>query len=108
MVPYPRIAKRMKLIDHLFIEGNGKEYYLNILQIKRFCLLQFNIDLNKHAVGSGLIINVGYSSLLGFDLYLGRYSVSVDAFSWSCRNLITYGRNRSHHDDYYTGNDDGW
>ena len=99
----PRIAKKMRLFDYLFIEDYGKEYYLNILQIKRFCLLQFNIDLNEYAGSSGLLINVGHSSLLGFDLHIWRYSVSVDALSWSGRNLITY---RSYRNECYTENAD--
>ena len=89
----------MKLIDYLVVEDFGKEYYLNILQIKRFCLLQFNIDLNEYAGSSGLLVNVGHSSLFGFDLHIWRYSVSVDVLSWYCRNLNTY-RN-----EYYTENE---
>ena len=89
----------MKLIDYLFVEDFGKEYYLNILQIKRFCLLQLNIDHNEYAGSSGLLVNIGHSSLFGFDLHIWRYSVSVDVLSWSCRNLITY-RN-----EYYTENE---
>lgn len=80
----------MKLIDYLFVDDFGKEYYLNILQIKRLCLLQFNIDLNEYANSTGLLVNVGHSSLFGFDLTIWRYSVSVDVLSWNCRNLITY------------------
>jgi hypothetical protein len=90
----------MKLIDYLFVDDFGKEYYLNILQIKRLCLLQFNIDLNEYAGSSGLLVNIGHSSLCGFGLHIWRYSVSVDVLSWSCRNLITY-RN-----EYYTENAD--
>jgi len=89
----------MKLIDYLFVDDFGKEYYLNILQIKRLCLLHFNIDLNEYAGSSGLLVNVGHSSLFGFDLTIWRYSVSVDVLSWSGRNLITY-RN-----EYYTENE---
>ena len=90
----------MKLIDYLFVEDFGKEYYLNILQTKRLCLLQFNIDLNEYAGSSGLLVNVGHSSLFGFDLHIWRYSVSVDVLSWYYRNLNTY-RN-----EYYTENAD--
>ena len=82
--------RKMKLIDYLFVDDFGKEYYLNILQIKRLCLLQFNIDLNEYAGSSGLLVNVGHSSLFGFDLHIWRYSVSVDALSWFCRNLNSY------------------
>ena len=57
----------MKLIDYLFVDDFGKEYYLNILQIKRLCLLQLNVDLNEYAGSSGLLVNVGHSSLFGFD-----------------------------------------
>ena len=91
--------RKMKLIDYLFVDDFGKEYYLNILQIKRLCLLQFNIDLNEYAGSSGLLVNVGHSSLFGFDLTIWRYSVSVDVLSWYCRNLNTY-RN-----EYYTENE---
>ena len=80
----------MKLTDYLFVEDFGKEYYLNILQIKRFCLLQFNIELNEYAGSSGLLVNVGHTSLFGFDVQIWKYSVSVDVLSWYCRNLITY------------------
>ena len=89
----------MKLTDYLVVEDFGKEYYLNILQIKRFCLLQLNIDLNEYAGSSGLLVNVGHSSLFGFDLHIWRYSVSVDVLSWYCRNLNTY-RN-----EYYSDNE---
>ena len=82
--------RTMKLIDYLFVDDEGKEYYLNILQIKRLCLLQFNIDLNEYAGSSGLLVNVGHSSLFGFDLHIWRYSVSVDVLSWFCRNLNSY------------------
>ena len=82
--------RTMKLIDYLFVDDFGKEYYLNILQIKRLCLLQFNIDLNEYAGSSGLLVNVGHSSLFGFDLTIWRYSVSVDVLSWFCRNLNSY------------------
>ena len=82
--------RKMKLIDYLFVDDFGKEYYLNILQIKRLCLLQFNIDLNEYAGSSGLLVNVGHSSLFGFDLHIWRYSVSVDVLSWFCRNLNSY------------------
>ena len=92
--------EQMKLIDYYATEDCGKEYYLNILQIKRLCLLQFNIDLNEYAGSSGLLVNVGHSSLFGFDLHIWRYSVSVDVLSWYCRNLNTY-RN-----EYYTENAD--
>ena len=80
----------MKLTDYLFVEDFGKEYYLNILQIKRFCLLQFNIELNEYAGSSGLLVNVGHTSLFGFDVQIWKYSVSVDVLSWYCRNLNTY------------------
>jgi hypothetical protein len=89
----------MKLIDYLFVEDFSKEYYLNILQIKRFCLLQLNIDLNEYAGSSGLLVNVGHTSLFGFDVQIWKYSVSVDVLSWYCRNLNTY-RN-----EYYTENE---
>ena len=89
----------MKLIDYLFVEDFSKEYYLNILQIKRFCLLQLNIDLNEYAGSSGLLINVGHTSLFGFDVQIWKYSVSVDVLSWYCRNLNTY-RN-----EYYSDNE---
>ena len=89
----------MKLTDYLFVEDFGKEYYLNILQIKRFCLLQFNIELNEYAGSSGLLVNVGHTSLFGFDVQIWKYSVSVDVLSWYCRNLNTY-RN-----EYYTENE---
>ena len=89
----------MKLTDYLFVEDFGKEYYLNILQIKRFCLLQLNIDLNEYAGSSGLLVNVGHTSLFGFDVQIWKYSVSVDVLSWYCRNLNTY-RN-----EYYTKNE---
>ena len=82
--------RKMKLIDYLFVDDFGKEYYLNILQIKRLCLLQFNIDLNEYAGSSGLLVNVGHSSLFGFDLTIWRYGVSVDVLSWFCRNLNSY------------------
>jgi hypothetical protein len=90
----------MKLIDYYATEDCGKEYYLNILQIKRLCLLQFNIDLNEYAGSSGLLVNIGHSSLFGFDLQIWRYSVSVDVLSWYCRNLNSY------RDEYYTENAD--
>ena len=89
----------MKLIDYLFVEDFGKEYYLNILQIKRLCLLQFNIELNEYAGSSGLLVNVGHTSLFGFDVQIWKYSVSVDVLSWYCRNLNTY-RN-----EYYSDNE---
>ena len=89
----------MKLIDYLFVEDFSKEYYLNILQIKRFCLLQLNIDLNEYAGSSGLLVNVGHTSLFGFDVQIWKYSVSVDVLSWYCRNLNTY-RN-----EYYSDNE---
>ena len=92
--------RKMKLIDYLFVDDFGKEYYLNILQIKRLCLLQFNIDLNEYANSSGLSVNIGHSSLFGFDLTIWRYSVSVDVLSWFCRNLNSY------RDEYYTENAD--
>ena len=88
----------MKLTDYLFVEDFGKEYYLNILQIKRLCLLQFNIDLNEYAGSSGLLVNVGHTSLFGFDVQIWKYSVSVDVLSWYCRNLNTYCN------EYYTDN----
>ena len=89
----------MKLIDYLFVEDFSKEYYLNILQIKRVCLLQLNIDLNEYAGSSGLLVNVGHTSLFGFDVQIWKYSFSVDVLSWYCRNLNTY-RN-----EYYTENE---
>ena len=86
------ILRKMKLIDYLFVDDFGKVYYLNILQIKRLCLLQFkfNIDLNEYTGSSGLRVNIGHSSLFGFDLHIWRYSVSVDVLSWFCRNLNSY------------------
>ena len=90
----------MKLIDYLFVDDFGKEYYLSILQIKRLCLLQFNIDLNEYAGSSGLRVNVGHSSLFGFDLQIWKFSVTVDVLSWFCRNLNSY------RDEYYTENAD--
>jgi hypothetical protein len=92
--------KTMKLIDYYATEDYGKEYYLNILQIKRLCLLQFNIDLNEYAGSSGLLVNIGHSSLFGFDLQIWKFSVTVDVLSWFCRSLNTY-RN-----EYYTENAD--
>jgi hypothetical protein len=90
----------MKLIDYLVVDDFGKEYYLNILQIKRLCLLQFNIELNEYTGSSGLLVNVGHTSLFGFDLQIWKFSVSVDVLSWFCRNLNTY------RDEYYTENAD--
>jgi hypothetical protein len=92
--------KTMKLIDYCATEDYGKEYYLNILQIKRFCLLQLNVDLNEYGGSSGLLVNIGHSSLFGFDLHIWKYSVSVDVLSWFCRSLNTY------RDEYYTENAD--
>jgi hypothetical protein len=90
----------MKLIDYCATEDYGKEYYLNILQIKRFCLLQLNVDLNEYGGSSGLLVNIGHSSLFGFDLHIWKYSVTVDVLSWFCRSLNTY------RDEYYTENAD--
>ncbi len=90
----------MKLIDYCATEDFGKEYYLNILQIKRLCLLQLNVDLNEYAGSSGLLVNIGHSSLFGFDLQIWKYSVTVDVLSWFCRSLNTY------RDEYYTENAD--
>ncbi len=92
--------KTMKLIDYCATEDFGKEYYLNILQIKRLCLLQLNVDLNEYAGSSGLLVNIGHSSLFGFDLHIWKYSVTVDVLSWFCRSLNTY------RDEYYTENAD--
>jgi hypothetical protein len=80
----------MKLIDYYATEDCGKEYYLNIFQIKRFCLLQLNVDLNEYYGTSGLIANIGHSSLFGFDLTIWKFSVTVDVLSWFCRNLNSY------------------
>jgi hypothetical protein len=90
----------MKLIDYCATEDFGKEYYLNILQIKRLCLLQLNVDLNEYAGSSGLLVNIGHSSLFGFDLQIWKFSVTVDVLSWFCRSLNTY------RDEYYTENAD--
>jgi hypothetical protein len=90
----------MKLIDYCATEDFGKEYYLNILQIKRLCLLQLNVDLNEYGGSSGLLVNIGHSSLFGFDLHIWKYSVTVDVLSWFCRSLNTY------RDDFYTENAD--
>jgi hypothetical protein len=90
----------MKLIDYCATEDFGKEYYLNILQIKRLCLLQLNVDLNEYGGSSGLLVNIGHSSLFGFDLQIWKFSVTVDVLSWFCRSLNTY------RDEYYTENAD--
>jgi hypothetical protein len=80
----------MKLIDYAAFNDYGKEYYLNIFQIKRFCLLQFNFEINRHSGTSGLLVNIGHQSLFGFDLHIVKLSFSFDFIVWSCRDLDTY------------------
>ena len=92
--------KTMKLIDFFTTEDFGQEYYLNILQIKRFCLIQLNVDIDVYAGTSGLLVNIGHSSLFGFDLHIWKYSVSIDFISWMCRNLDTYRNYESYGENY--------
>ena len=86
----------MKLIDFFTTEDFGQEYYLNILQIKRFCLIQFNADIDVCAGTSGLLVNIGHSSLFGFSLHIWKYSVSIDLISWMCRDLDTHRKYRNY------------
>jgi hypothetical protein len=80
----------MKLFDYASFKDYGKEYYLNILQIKKFCLLQSTLEFNPYSGTSGLIVNIGHSSLIGFDLQIGKFSFSADFICWICRNLNQY------------------
>ena len=82
----------MKLIDWLWYRDYGKEFFLNILQYKRFCVFQIMFDFPEYSGSSGIIASIGHSSVFGISFHLPRFGFSFDVFTWKARQL-DYWRN---------------
>ena len=82
----------MKWIDFLWYEDYGKQFFLNILQYKRFCVFQFSLDFPVYSGSSGIIMSIGHSSAFGISLHLSRFGFSFDILTWKARQL-NYWRN---------------
>lgn len=77
----------MKLIDWLWYEEYGKEFFLNLLQYKRFCIFQLMLDFPKHSGSSGVIASIGHSSVFGISIHILNFGISFDVLTWKGRQL---------------------
>lgn len=77
----------MKLIDYYSHKDTGNDYFLNILQYKRFCLFQFMIQNAEYGGSSGAILSIGHSSIFGISTFVWKTGFSFDFCTWKCRDL---------------------
>lgn len=87
----------MHFIDYLLHQDYGKEFFLNLLQYKRFCVFQFMLDFPEYSGSSGVIMTIGHSSVLGISVHIQKFGFSFDFLTWKARelNYFRYGL------DYY-------
>ncbi len=82
-----------KLIRFMYREDYGNNYYVQVLNIKKWSLFQTSVSWNDFGM-LYLQITMGSNGLFGFMLCLGKFGIDFDILS------------RTYSFDYYLKNED--
>ena len=82
-----------KLINFMHKEDYGNNYYVQVLNIKKYSLFQASVSWNDYGM-LYLQMTMGSSGLFGFILCLGKFGIDFDILS------------RTYSFDYYLKNED--
>ena len=82
-----------KLIKFMYREDYGNNYYVQVLNIKKWSLFQTSVSWNDFGM-LYLQITMGSNGLFGFMLCLGKFGIDFDILS------------RTYSFDYYLKNED--
>jgi len=82
-----------KLIKFMYREDYGNNYYVQVLNIKKWSLFQASVSWNDFGM-LYLQITMGSNGLFGFMLCLGKFGIDFDILS------------RTYSFDYYLKNED--
>jgi hypothetical protein len=88
----------MKLFDYDTYEDYGKEWFLQIVKIRKFALLDITVQWDEFPVDDFfplLIVNIGSKCLCGFTFRWKAFEISVDIIDSVSRDLGWYRRNRN-------------
>ena len=82
-----------KLIKFMYREDYGNNYYVQVLNIKKYSLFQASVSWNDYGM-LYLQMTMGSNGLFGFMLCLGKFGIDFDILS------------RTYSFDYYLKNED--
>ena len=82
-----------KLIKFMYREDYGNNYYVQVLNIKKYSLFQASVSWSDYGMAY-LQITMGSNGLFGFILCLGKFGIDFDILS------------RTYSFDYYLKNED--
>ncbi len=82
-----------KLIKFMYREDYGNNYYVQVLNIKKWSLFQASVSWNDYGM-LYLQMTMGSNGLFGFILCLGKFGIDFDILS------------RTYSFDYYLKNED--
>ncbi len=82
-----------KLIKFIHREDYGNNYYVQVLNIKKWSLFQASVSWNDYGM-LYLQMTIGSNGLFGFILCLGKFGIDFDILS------------RTYSFDYYLKNED--
>ncbi len=88
------MANINKLINFLHKEDYGNNYYVQVLNIKKYSLFQASVSGSDYGMFPYLQITMGSNGLLGCMLCLGKFGIDFDILS------------RTYSFDYYLKNED--
>ncbi len=83
-----------KLIKFIHKKDFGNDYYVQVLNIKKYSLFQASVSWSDYGMFPYLQITMGSNGLLGCMLCLGKFGIDFDILS------------RTYSFDYYLKNED--
>ena len=83
-----------KIINFMHKEDYGNDWYVQVLNIKKYSLFQASVSWSDYGMFPYLQMTMGSNGLFGFILCLGKFGIDFDILS------RTYGF------DYYLKNED--
>ena len=86
----------MKIIDFETYEDFGKEWFLQILKIRRFALIDITLqwdDYGADEIFPAISVSIGSTHLLGFFIRWERFQFDISIFDAKARDLEWYRRN---------------
>ncbi len=82
------------LIKFMHKKDYGNDYYVQVLNIKKYSLFQASVSWSDYGMFPYLQITMGSNGLFGFMLCLGKFGIDFDILS------------RTYSFDYYLKNED--
>ncbi len=82
------------LIKFMHKKDYGNDYYVQVLNIKKYSLFQASVSWSDYCMFPYLHMTMGSSGLFGFILCLGKFGIDFDIIS------------RTYSFDYYLKNED--